>query len=54
MEVVTFLGTHYRIGIKGITPNLLTSIFVGLSAPQIGQTVNVAIAPEALMLLPSE
>jgi putative spermidine/putrescine transport system ATP-binding protein len=52
VEIVTFLGTHYRIGIKGITSDLLTSIFVGLSGPKVGQTVNVAIAPEALMLLP--
>ncbi len=52
VETITFLGTHYRIGIKGITPNLLTSVFAGQSAPKVGQRVKVAIEPEALMLLP--
>ena len=53
VETITFLGTHYRIGIKGITPNLLTSIFAGQSAPKVGQSVKVAIKPEALILLPA-
>lgn len=52
VETVTFLGTHFRIGISGIMPNVLTSIFTGQSAPKLGTTVNVSIRPDALMLLP--
>ena len=52
VEPVTFMGTHYRVGIKGIMPNILTSIFVGQSAPQVGGQVRVSIKPQALMLLP--
>ena len=52
VEAVTFLGTHYRIGLKGIIPNTLTCIFSDVNAPHIGQTVNVSIKPEALILLP--
>jgi putative spermidine/putrescine transport system ATP-binding protein len=54
VEAVTFLGTHYRIGIKGIISNTLTCIFSDLNAPHIGQTVNVSIKPEALILLPKD
>jgi putative spermidine/putrescine transport system ATP-binding protein len=52
VETVTFLGTHYRVGIKGIMPNLLTSILTDHNAPLVGQTVKVAIKPDALILLP--
>lgn len=52
VETVTFLGTHYRVGISGIVPELLTSIHSGHSAPKVGEAVKVAIKPEALMLLP--
>ena len=52
VETVTFMGTHYRIGIKGIMPSTLTSIFAGQSAPKVGATVKVSIKPHTLMLLP--
>lgn len=52
VETVTFLGTHYKIGIAGIMPDVLTSIYAGQSAPKVGETVKVSIKPEALMLLP--
>ena len=52
VESVTFLGTHYRVGITGIMPDVLTSIFPGQNAPKIGDTVQISIEPEALMLLP--
>ena len=52
VENVTFLGNHYRIGIKGIMPDTLISMHSGQSAPKIGQTVKVAIRPEEIMLLP--
>lgn len=54
VESVTFLGTHYRVGIAGIMPDILTSIFPGQSAPKVGETVRVSISPEALMLLPQD
>jgi len=52
VETVTFLGTHYRVGIAGIMPDILTSIFPGQNAPRIGDTVQVSIKPESMMLLP--
>lgn len=52
IETVTFLGTHYRLGISGIVSNVLTSTHVGLSAPKVGDSVKVSIKPDALMLLP--
>jgi putative spermidine/putrescine transport system ATP-binding protein len=54
VETITFFGTHYRVGIKGIMPNLLTSIYTGQNAPKVGETVKVNIEPEALMLLSKE
>ncbi|MCK0104477.1 TOBE domain-containing protein [Pseudohalocynthiibacter aestuariivivens] len=52
VETVTFLGTHYRVGIKGVMPGVLTSNFAGQNAPKVGETVQEAIKPEALILLP--
>ncbi len=52
VETVTFLGTHYQIGISGIIPDMLTSTYAGQSSPKVGDAVKVAIKPEALMLLP--
>ncbi|MEP0944320.1 MAG: ABC transporter ATP-binding protein [Rhizobiaceae bacterium] len=52
VETVTFLGTHYRIGINGIAPELLTSTLAGQTAPNIGDIVNVSIDPESLLILP--
>jgi putative spermidine/putrescine transport system ATP-binding protein len=54
VETITFLGAHYRVGIKGIMPNLLTSIYAGQNAPKVGETVKITIEPEALMLLPEQ
>ena len=54
VETVTFFGTHYRIGISGITPDMLTSIHLGQDAPKVGDMINVSIMPETLMLLPDE
>ena len=52
VENVTFLGNHYRIGIKGIMPSTLTSEYSGQNAPKIGEDVKVAIKAEDIMLLP--
>ncbi|TQV79264.1 ABC transporter ATP-binding protein [Denitrobaculum tricleocarpae] len=51
VESVTFLGTHYRIGLSGVTGTLLFSLHPGASAPKPGERVKLRIAPEALMLL---
>jgi putative spermidine/putrescine transport system ATP-binding protein len=48
---VTFLGTHYRIGIEGVTEDMLYAMHPGLSAPVIGDMVRLDITAEALMLL---
>jgi putative spermidine/putrescine transport system ATP-binding protein len=52
VETVTFLGTHYRIGIAGVMPDILASTYAGLTAPKVGDKIKVSIKPEALMLLP--
>lgn len=54
VETVTFLGTHYKIGISGITSDTIASIHAGQNAPKVGDMINVAIKPETLMLLPQE
>lgn len=54
IDSVTFLGTHYRIGINGIMADTLTSIYSGQKAPKIGDSVKVLIKPESVMLLPHE
>jgi putative spermidine/putrescine transport system ATP-binding protein len=54
VETVTFLGTHYRIGISGITSDTLASIHLGQDAPKVGDMINVSIMAETLMLLPEE
>ena len=54
VETVTFLGTHYRIGISGISSHVIASIHSGHQAPKVGEKINVAITPEAFILLPKE
>ena len=52
VETVTFLGSHYRIGIKDVVDYTLYALHSGLQAPKPGSVVRLDIAPEALMLLP--
>ena len=52
VESVTFLGTHYRVAISGIIPNILMSTHVDQNAPKVGEAVKVSIKSEALILLP--
>jgi len=49
IETVTFLGTHYRIVLSGITPDPLALLHVGASAPKVGQAVRLSIAPGAIL-----
>ena len=51
VETVTFLGTHYRIGLSGVADELLYALHSGFSAPHPGEAVRLTIAPEAVMLL---
>ena len=52
VETVTFLGTHYRIALSGVTSATLFALHSGLSAPKPGEVVRLSIAPEAILLLP--
>jgi putative spermidine/putrescine transport system ATP-binding protein len=54
VEAVTFLGTHYRVVISGVTTSTIASIHSGQVAPKVGDIVHMSINPEALMLLPTE
>ncbi len=54
VETVTFLGTHYRIALSEAAPGTLFALHPGQSAPRPGDTVRLAIAPSAILLLPSE
>jgi len=51
---LTFLGTHYRLGIAGITDIVLYALHTGQSAPKLGETVRCRIDPEAILLVPKE
>ena len=52
VETVTFLGSHYRIGINGVVDDTIYAMHSGLQAPKPGSIVRLDITPEALMLLP--
>lgn len=54
VETVTFLGTHYRIALSGVTQDPLYALHRGASAPGPGETIRIAIAPEAVITLPAE
>ena len=54
VETVTFLGTHYRVGISGITKDLLISMHAGTNTPKVGDTINISIKPDALIVLPDD
>ncbi|WP_241525497.1 TOBE domain-containing protein [Pseudophaeobacter leonis] len=51
---VTFLGTHYRIALQGLAPDPVFALHAALSAPKVGDSVRIAIAPAAILLLPDE
>lgn len=54
VETVTFLGTHYRIGLSGTAKDPLFALHVGQSAPRPGETVRLSIDPHAILLLPND
>ena len=53
VQTVTFLGTHYRIALSGITQHTLFALHSGLSAPNSGETIRLSIAADAILILPS-
>lgn len=54
VETVTFLGTHYRIALAGVTEGPLFALHTGRSAPKPGEEVRLSIAPAALLVLPKD
>lgn len=54
VESVTFLGTHYRVGISGIASDTIFTLHGGQSAPPVGSDVWVSIDAKALMLIPEQ
>ena len=52
VDSVTFLGTHYRLGLSALTDQRLYALHHGQSAPRVGEAVTLSIAPEALICLP--
>lgn len=52
VESATFLGTHYRISLTGVTDAPLFAHHAAAQAPRPGDQVRVAIDPDAVMLLP--
>ena len=54
VEGVTFLGRHYRLRLSGLADGPMLAHHGGRSAPEIGQSVRIAIAPEALIYLAPE
>ncbi len=54
VETVTFLGTHYRIALSGVTDQMLFCLHQGLTAPKPGENVRVSIAPQSILTLDPE
>jgi len=52
VDNITFLGTHYRLGISGVIAEPITSIFSGNKVPKIGDKINISIEPDTILLLP--
>jgi len=51
VESSVFLGTHYRLGLSGITAGILYSNHAGLAAPARGTDVRISIDPSKLLLI---
>lgn len=54
VDKVTFLGTHYRIGLSGVAEMPLFALHTGFDAPKPGEALRLSIAPEALLILPEK
>ena len=54
VDTVTFLGTHYRVGISGVISEPIISIFSGNKVPKLGEQINIKIEPQSILLLSSK
>ena len=54
VDAVTFLGTHYRVGVSGVVSETITSIFSGTKVPKLGDKVRLSVEPKSILLLPSK
>jgi putative spermidine/putrescine transport system ATP-binding protein len=54
VDAVTFLGTHYRVGVSGVVSETITSIFSGTKVPKLGEKIRLSIDPQSILLLPSK
>lgn len=54
VETVTFLGTHYRIGLSGLSREPIHAMLSAHSAPQPGETVGISIDPRAILMMTGE
>lgn len=54
VEAVTFLGTHYRLALSGVSRGLLFARHTGSSAPDPGQQVRISVPPSAIIIVNSE
>lgn len=52
LESATFLGTHYRLVISGVTNRSLHCLSRNAALPAIGEKVRLSIDPHSLMILP--
>ena len=53
LEAATFLGTHYRLVLSGITGKPVHCMTRQSALPEIGQNVRVSIDPSSLIALPA-
>jgi len=54
VEAVTFLGTHYRLTISGVTHSPLTCLHQSFNPPRPGETVRLTIPQDAILFLQPE
>lgn len=54
VETVTFLGTHYRIGLSGLSETPIYALLDGHSAPLPGEITSVDIDPQAILIMNKE
>jgi len=52
LESVTFLGTHYRLVISGVTNRPLHCLTREAALPALGDKVNLTVDPRSVMVLP--
>jgi putative spermidine/putrescine transport system ATP-binding protein len=51
VERETFLGSHYRLGLSGVTEGLLYAEHAGITAPARGEVVRLDIPADAILMI---